>query len=402
MPLQISAVSESLVVSASQVEIPLSRVVRRHGHLGRGAAGAAGDDGHRGVAARARADGCAIGRPGIAHGDLSARRRVGLHPRASRRHRAECVRRRFRSRASLRRTNIDRIEVVRGPQSALYGSNAIGAVVRIVTRSGGPVRGDASIEAGTFGTSSRCRQFRRSGRPVVLGCRRVIRLSSDGCNGRTTSAGERVENDRVRANRRGRQRRLAQCRGRDGAGRDAVRTRRPRLPRSVRIQSCRQLHRCRHDIARHATTDGAPHSVQRCRWAHASARTGRSRGTRATASSSPRHRFRRQDRACRTPGRAALSARAQTDISVRAGLDVSARPRASAREGDEHLHRRRQRTDSGEAARRRLFRRSPVEPVRAVFVTGGVRLEDIGRDAVAPLNDPFSPRPAMPADSSCR
>ena len=37
--------------------------------------------------------------------------------------------------------NIERIEVVRGPQSALFGSNAIGSVVRIVTRRGGPVRG---------------------------------------------------------------------------------------------------------------------------------------------------------------------------------------------------------------------------------------------------------------------
>jgi outer membrane receptor protein involved in Fe transport len=34
-----------------------------------------------------------------------------------------------------------------------------------------------------------------------------------------------------------------------------------------------------------------------------------------------------------------------------------------------------------------------------LFVTGGVRLEDIRRDAVGPLSDPFSPRPSMPADS---
>lgn len=54
--------------------------------------------------------------------------------------------------AHLSTANIDRIEIVRGPQSALYGSNAIGSVVRIVTRRGGPMRADASVEAGSFRT----------------------------------------------------------------------------------------------------------------------------------------------------------------------------------------------------------------------------------------------------------
>ena len=36
--------------------------------------------------------------------------------------------------AHLSTANVDRIEIVRGPQSALYGSNAIGSVVRVVTR----------------------------------------------------------------------------------------------------------------------------------------------------------------------------------------------------------------------------------------------------------------------------
>ena len=43
--------------------------------------------------------------------------------------------------AHLPVANIERIEIVRGPQSALFGSNAIGAVVRIITRqAGGPTR----------------------------------------------------------------------------------------------------------------------------------------------------------------------------------------------------------------------------------------------------------------------
>ena len=39
--------------------------------------------------------------------------------------------------AHLTTENVERIEIVRGPQSALFGSNAIGSVVRVVTRRGG-------------------------------------------------------------------------------------------------------------------------------------------------------------------------------------------------------------------------------------------------------------------------
>lgn len=45
--------------------------------------------------------------------------------------------------------DVDRIEVVRGPQSALYGSDAIGGVVQVITRSGGPPSARAQIETGS-------------------------------------------------------------------------------------------------------------------------------------------------------------------------------------------------------------------------------------------------------------
>ena len=49
--------------------------------------------------------------------------------------------------------NIDRIEVLKGPASALYGSSAMGGVVNFITRqSSGPLRGSVSAKVGSFET----------------------------------------------------------------------------------------------------------------------------------------------------------------------------------------------------------------------------------------------------------
>ena len=46
--------------------------------------------------------------------------------------------------------DVERIEIVRGPQSTLYGSDALGGVVNIITRRGsGPLRARAGFESGT-------------------------------------------------------------------------------------------------------------------------------------------------------------------------------------------------------------------------------------------------------------
>ena len=50
-------------------------------------------------------------------------------------------------------SQIERVEVLRGPQSGLYGSDAIGGVINIITKTGsGPAQFHASIEGGSYGT----------------------------------------------------------------------------------------------------------------------------------------------------------------------------------------------------------------------------------------------------------
>jgi vitamin B12 transporter len=56
--------------------------------------------------------------------------------------------------ANISVENIERIEVIRGPMSVLYGSNATAGVINVITRSGrGDVGGYVGGEAGTYNTS---------------------------------------------------------------------------------------------------------------------------------------------------------------------------------------------------------------------------------------------------------
>ncbi len=55
--------------------------------------------------------------------------------------------------ADLTTDNIDRIEVVRGPQSVLYGPRGLAGVIQIFTKQGsGPPSGSVTAEAGSYGT----------------------------------------------------------------------------------------------------------------------------------------------------------------------------------------------------------------------------------------------------------
>ncbi|MGH7647631.1 MAG: TonB-dependent receptor plug domain-containing protein, partial [Gemmatimonadaceae bacterium] len=60
--------------------------------------------------------------------------------------------------ANLTVDNIDRIEIVRGPASVLYGSNAVTGVIQIFTKTGtglgGPGQFSLGLDGGTYGTSN--------------------------------------------------------------------------------------------------------------------------------------------------------------------------------------------------------------------------------------------------------
>ena len=96
--------------------------------------------------------------------------------------------------AHLPAVNVERIEVVRGPQSALYGANAIGAIIRVISGESTRPQASGSIEGGSFdtvrltaATSGRIEDWRWGAGGE--------RLTSDGMNGELTSAGETIAND---------------------------------------------------------------------------------------------------------------------------------------------------------------------------------------------------------------
>ena len=95
--------------------------------------------------------------------------------------------------AHLTTADIDRVEIIRGPQSALYGAEAIGTVVQVVTRRGGSPRIDGLVEGGGYGTMRATvgASGGRAGWSWGLGAEH---LQSDGETG-TIASGERIAND---------------------------------------------------------------------------------------------------------------------------------------------------------------------------------------------------------------
>lgn len=192
--LRVSAITEMLVVSASQIDQPLSRVADTVTVI----------DGGEIVArqlsfvaeALASVPGLAVARNG-GPGTLTS-----LFPRGGESDFTLVLVDGIRANAfgggidlsQVPLGDVERIEVVRGPQSALYGSDAIGGVVQIITRSGGSPSATGRVEGGSRGT-------RRAAGATTGEIRRwrwqagADYFADDGFSGIAPVRGERVSND---------------------------------------------------------------------------------------------------------------------------------------------------------------------------------------------------------------
>ena len=192
--LEISAVSESIVVSAAQVEIPLSTASSSVTVITR-------DDleKHQ-VESVADALRAVPGLSVVANGGRGAL--TSVFPRGGESDYSLVFVDGVQANAfggsydfaHLPVANIERIEIVRGPQSALYGSNAIGSVVRIVTRQGGAPDASASFEGGGFDTFRTTAATSGTVGQWHWGAS-TERLTTDNFNGQRTASGSIVEND---------------------------------------------------------------------------------------------------------------------------------------------------------------------------------------------------------------
>src|SRR5262245_29019625 len=93
----------------------------------------------------------------------------------------------------LATTAVERIEVARGAQSAIFGSDALGGVVQVITKRDGPPRASGLIEGGSQGTFRATADAAGSNGPWSWGGG-VERADSDGFTG-TAANGETVSND---------------------------------------------------------------------------------------------------------------------------------------------------------------------------------------------------------------
>ena len=192
--LHVSAVTESVVVSAAQVEVPLARAA--------GSVTVVSEAELRAEQVETVADalrsvpGLTVSRNGGLGGVTS------VFPRGGESDYTLVMVDGIKANAfgggydfsTLSTGGVERVEVVRGPESALFGADAIGGVVQVITRHGGSPRVEGSIEGGSFGTSRVTAGTFGSAGPWTWGVSGE-RTSSAGYTGIAPATGERVSND---------------------------------------------------------------------------------------------------------------------------------------------------------------------------------------------------------------
>ncbi len=286
---------------------------------------------------------------------------------------------------------IQRIEVVRGPESAIYGAGAIGAVVQIVTRKGGPPAAGASVETGGLGTTRVTASTSGSAGPWRWGLAGE-RLASDGFRGVAPANGQRVSNDDYDG------RHASASGGWQGADGAAI-------GGTVRIERTVRGYPGPYgsdpaglfpgvDTVSRGWNDRRVYGLN-----GSFAPTSRVRPSAAIWYTTLDSRF-------RSPYDVSTSASRR--LAARGQVDVRATPAVGFSTGVELLRERAESTYITGAA----FGPIPVERSlqgvfvegrgdagARLFVTAGVRAERIHRDALEPDQNPWAPRPAFPAET---
>ncbi len=192
--LHVSAFAESVVVSASQVEMPLARAADSVTVIS--------SRDLRAAQTETVADALRLV-PGLAVSRNGGRGAVtSLFPRGGESDYTLVMVDGIKANAfgggydfsTLSANQVERIEVVRGPESALFGADAIGAVVHVVTKHTGRPRVEGLVEGGSFGTSRVGAGTWGSHGPWSWGGS-AERTASDGFSGMAPATGEPVSND---------------------------------------------------------------------------------------------------------------------------------------------------------------------------------------------------------------
>ncbi len=291
--------------------------------------------------------------------------------------------------------DVAQVEVVRGPQSAVYGSDAIGGIVQVTTTHDGPGDGSASLEGGGQHTWHATAGGHASRGAWTFGGG-AERTTSDGFTGIAPATGETVTNDDWRSataagsvgwthdpatNVRGTFRWLDADRGNPGPyGSDPIGA----FPGVNRV-------------ARGQDTDRTGGMSTRLPWGHVLQGRVEQRLQLTVGHLDNRYHDTFGDSRFTTRR---VTARAQTDIAATPSTGVSF--------GVEALGERARSTyivgGSGEQVpvERRvagLFGEVRQDLGPRASLTAGLRVESIRRDALAADPNPYGPRPAFPADS---